>query len=63
MSQAKKGDIIGNTVQGFNFEVLEVLTTTYKVRNVTTQEIKEVHQESMYGGFGMRFLIAKTYSN
>lgn len=63
MSQAKIGDIVGNTVQGFHFEVLEVLTTTYKVRNVKTQEIMEVHQDSMYDGFGMRFLIAKTYSN
>ncbi len=62
MERAKVGYIIGNTVQGFNFEVLEVLPTEYKVRNTNTGEIKTVHHESMYDGFEMRFLIAKSKS-
>lgn len=61
MSQVKVGYIIGNTVQGFNFEVLEVLETEYKVRNVKTQEVFNVFKESMYDGFEMRFLIAKSF--
>ena len=61
MSQVKVGHIIGNTVQGFNFEVLEVLETEYKVKNMETQKVFNVFKESMYDGFGMRFLIAKSF--
>lgn len=42
-SQIKVGDIVGNSVWGFNFEVLEIKPGLYgiKLKNLATGEIKQ----------------------
>ncbi len=46
----KIGDIIGNTVQGFNFKVLEINSGLYplKVKDLKTGKIFKTTYENMY---------------
>jgi hypothetical protein len=52
MNEAKEeikiGDIIGNTVQGFNFKVKEVKKDTYVVQNIKTGKTIETDKNNMY---------------
>ena len=44
----KVGDIVGNTVQGFNFKVKEVKKDTYVVQNTKTGKTIETDKDNMY---------------
>ena len=44
----KVGDIIGNTVQGFNFKVKEIKNNSYIVQNTKTGETIETYKDNMY---------------
>ena len=64
MATLKVGDIVGNTVQGFNFEVIEMAPyyteSLIKVKNLKTGEILLTHKDNMYPvdlQSGMQFLI------
>ena len=48
MEKFKVGDIVGNTVQGFCFQVLEVKENTLVVENISTFEKLETHIDNMY---------------
>lgn len=60
------GDIVGNTVQGFNFEVIEIIPETFynlKVKNLKTGEVILTHKDNMYPvnlQSGLQILIAKS---
>ena len=60
MDNLKVGDLVGNTVQGFNFEVVEIYSTQFKVRNLKTNETFLVDKNSMYVAAGLGLLIAKS---
>jgi hypothetical protein len=54
------GDIVGNSVQGFNFEVVEIMPESLKVTNLRTGETLLTHKDNMYPidlKSGMQFLI------
>jgi hypothetical protein len=60
MKALKVGDIVGNTVRGFNFEVVEIIPESLKVKNLKTGEILLTHKDNMYPidlQSGMQFLI------
>jgi hypothetical protein len=60
MKALKVGDIVGNSVQGFNFEVVEIIPESLKVKNLKTGEILLTHKDNMYPvdlQSGMQFLI------
>jgi hypothetical protein len=44
----KVGDIVGNTVQGFNWKVLKIKNSSLEVQHVKTGEKKETHIDNMY---------------
>lgn len=44
----KVGDTVGNTVQGFNFKVLQVLDDKFKVQNTITGKVFETFAQNMY---------------
>jgi predicted ArsR family transcriptional regulator len=46
--EIKVGDIIGNTVQGFNFKVKEIKNNTYIVQNTKTDKTIETVKSNMY---------------
>jgi hypothetical protein len=46
--EIKVGDIIGNTVQGFNFKVKEIKNNTYIVQNTKTGKTIETTKDNMY---------------
>ena len=48
MGKFKVGDIVGNTVQGFSFQVLEVKENTLVVENISTFEKLETYIDNMY---------------
>jgi hypothetical protein len=59
----KVGDIVGNTVQGFNFEVMEILPEALRVKHLKTGEVTLTHKDNMYAvdlQSGLQFLIAKS---
>jgi hypothetical protein len=60
MDNLKVGDLVGNTVQGFNFEVVEIYSTQFKVRNLKTNETFLVDKNSMYAAAGLGLLIVKS---
>jgi hypothetical protein len=60
MDNLKVGDLVGNTVQGFNFEVVEIYSTQFKVRNLKTNETFLVDKNSIYAAAGLGLLIAKS---
>ena len=60
MDNLKIGDLVGNTVQGFNFEVVEIYSTQFKVRNLKTNETFLVDKNSMYAVAGLGLLIVKS---
>ena len=52
-NQIKKGDIVGNTVNGFKFQVVEILYqiegyTKMIVENISTFEKRETDSDNMY---------------
>lgn len=52
-NQIKKGDIVGNTVDGFRYQVVEVLYqcesyTKMLVENISTFEKRETNSDNMY---------------
>jgi hypothetical protein len=47
-SKIKVGDIVGNTVQGFEWEVLEIDGNYFVVKNKNTKEIIKTFSENMY---------------
>ena len=64
MKALKVGDIVGNTVQGFNFKVIEMAPyyteSLIKVKNLKTGETFLTHKDNMYPvdlQSGMQFLI------
>ena len=64
MKALKVGDIVGNSVQGFNFEVIEIALyyteSLIKVKNLKTGETFLTHKDNMYPvdlQSGMQFLI------
>jgi len=63
MEALKVGDIVGNTVQGFNFEVIDitpVILDSIRVKNLKTGETFLTHKDNMYMidlKAGMQFLI------
>ena len=44
----KIGDIIGNTVNGFDFELLAIEQEFYKVKNILTGKIMRIYSTNMY---------------
>jgi hypothetical protein len=60
MDNLKIGDLVGNTVQGFNFEVVEIYSTQFKVHNLKTNETFLVDKNSMYAVAGLGLLIVKS---
>jgi hypothetical protein len=64
MKALKVGDIVGNSVQGFNFEVIEMAPyyteSLIKVKNLKTGETFLTHKDNIYPvdlQSGMQFLI------
>jgi hypothetical protein len=47
-SEIKVGDIVGNTIQGFDWEVLEIDGNYFVVKNKNTKEIIKTFSENMY---------------
>ena len=52
MKELKVGDIVGMSVHGFNFEVIDIApfqsSCTIKVKNLKTGEIFLTHKDNMY---------------
>lgn len=46
--QIKIGDIVGNTVQGFDFLVLDILKDKFTVKNIITGEVFNTYKVNMY---------------
>jgi hypothetical protein len=66
MTTLKVGDIVGNTVHGFNFKVIDIApikhfsSCSIKVKNLKTGETFLTHKDNMYPvdlQSGMQFLI------
>ena len=44
----KVGDLVGNTVQGFDFKVISISGDRLKVKNTVTGETKDTYVDNMY---------------